>query len=100
MISGLYGSGVTIFIYLSMYGFFDFIYTVLPNRETDELIYNFDIGIYLTGFFSLLLFLTSFSKSENNGNFNSIAKQKVILEQESILQFKGHEKHNKTNINE
>ena len=100
LISGLYGSGVTIFIYLSMNGFFDFIFTVLPNKETDNLIYEYGLGIYLTAFFSFLLFLTSFDKTEDNDNVNLSDRQKIKVEQQSNNKFKGYEKQNKPNINE
>ena len=95
LISGLYGSGVTIFIYLSMYGFFDFIFTVLPNKETDDLIYEYGLGIYLTGIFSFLLSLTSFGKTEDNDNVNLSDRQKIILEQQNNNKFKRYENQNK-----
>ena len=100
LISGLYGIVVTIFIYLSVYGFFDFIFTVLPKGETDGLIYDYGLGIYLTGFFSMILFLTSFSKSNNSENVNSFDQQKITTEKQSNLKFKGYEKIKTPNINE
>lgn len=63
--SGLYGSGVSAYIYLSIKGNIDMIYT-FSSLATDELKLNFGLGLYLAGLFSFLLFLTAFKKSDNN----------------------------------
>jgi hypothetical protein len=98
--SGLYGTGVTIFIYLSMFGFFDFMHTIMSLSDIDELVFNFGLGIYLSGIFSFLLFLTGFDKSENKTNVNSYNPQQIILEHQNNVQIKKDEKLNKPNINE
>ncbi len=61
--SGLYGIGVSVFIYLTVMGRFIMIYNLAPLGATDELQYNFGIGLYLTGMLSFGLFLTGFDKS-------------------------------------
>src|SRR5688572_22741661 len=48
---GLYGSGVSIFIYLFVIGNVDLIYTFLPSRVTDELAYNFGLDFTSQDYF-------------------------------------------------
>ena len=57
--TGLYGSGVSAYIYLSIKGNIDMIYT-FSSLATDELKLNFGLGLYLAGIFSFLLFLSFF----------------------------------------
>jgi hypothetical protein len=96
--SGLYGSGVSVFIYLSVIGNFDLIYTFGPSRATDELSYNFGLGLYLTGLFSFLLFLTGFDKSDNKGPATTFDQQHAYMRQHNNFQSKGQEKVDKPNL--
>jgi hypothetical protein len=96
--SGLYGSGVTVFIYLSVIGNFDLIYTFGPPRATDELLYNFGLGLYLTGLFSFLLFLTGFDKSDNKAPSTTFDQQHPYVRQQNNFDSKGHEKIDKPNL--
>jgi len=93
LILGLYGSGVSIFIYLSVAGNLDLINSFLPVGEPNTFSYKFGPGIYLTGLLSFILFITGFDKSdrkiqetniesdpgltEQKGNINTIIKEKT-----------------------
>lgn len=100
LISGLYGIGVTIYIYLSIFGLFDFIHTNIPFEQTDQPIYNFGFGIYLTGLLSFLLFLTGFDKSDHKANVTSPDQQHTISNEQINVQIKEQEKHNKPSLKE
>lgn len=93
LILGLYGSSVSVFIYLSVAGHLDLINSFLPTSEPNTFSYKFGPGIYLTGLLSFILFITGFDKSdrkvqessfepdpsltEHNWNVNSIIKEKT-----------------------
>ncbi|MBL7846062.1 MAG: hypothetical protein JNL40_01240 [Cyclobacteriaceae bacterium] len=62
---GLYGVGVSAYIYLAVIQNVNIIYEFVPNRQTSSLAFNFGPGIYLTGLLSFLLFLTGFAKTNN-----------------------------------
>jgi hypothetical protein len=64
---GLYGIGTCIFIYLSVTENVDYFYTYLPDELVDSFTFTIGLGIYLTGLFSFLLFLTGFDKSDKQG---------------------------------
>src|SRR6185437_1817468 len=84
--SGLYGIGVSIFICLRVTRYFHMIYTFVPSTATDEISYNFGLGLYLTGLFSFLLFLTSFDKSDNKGSPTSFDQQHLFTGQHNDFQ--------------
>jgi hypothetical protein len=96
--SGLYGSGVSVFIYLSVIGNFDLIYTFGPSGATDELLYNFGLGLYLTGLFSFFLFLTGFDKSDNKAPTTIFDHQNLSMRQQDNFQTKRQEKVDKPNL--
>lgn len=97
--SGFYGSGVSIFMYLSIKGKFDLIYTFGPSSAPDELSYSFGLGLYLTGLFSFLLFLTGFDKSDNKAPAIKFDQQHhYVGQQQNNFQIKGQEKVDKPNL--
>lgn len=98
LITGLYGIGVTTYIYLSILGLFDFVEIVLQDGEINQSMYNFGIGFYLSGLFSFLLFLTGFDKSENKEETSNY--EQIIFEQKSKVHFKKSEGPNKPSISE
>ena len=85
-------------MYLSIIGKFDLIYTFGPSRATDELSYNFELGLYLTGLFSFLLFLTGFDKSDNKAPAITFDQQHPYVGQQNNFQTKGQEKVDNPNL--
>jgi hypothetical protein len=59
---GLYGIGICIYIFLSATGIVNFSDMLPDIRPTELLKISFGFGLYLTGAFSFLLFLTGFHK--------------------------------------
>ena len=89
--SGLYGSGVSVFIYLRVTRYLHMIYTFVPSTATEEISYNFGLGLYLTGLFSFLLFLTGFDKSDNKAPATTFDQQHPYTGQHNDFQSKGQE---------
>ncbi len=97
---GLYGVGVSIYIYLAVIGNVDLIYAFVPSKVTDKLAFNFGLGIYLTGLLSFLLFLTGFDKSDNKEQVTQrqFDQSYGSMGQQSNVQSKGLEKLDKPNL--
>ncbi len=81
LILGLYGSGVSIFIFLSVTGNLNLINSLLPLSETIDFSYKFGPGLYLTALLSLILFITGFDKSDRKFHETSIEQYPVPTEQ-------------------
>lgn len=91
---GLYGTGVSIYIYLSVTQNVAIIYEFVSTRETDSLAFNFGLGIYLTALLSFLLFLSGFDKSDNK-----VFQQQFDPNYDlTKIQSKGHERPDKPNL--
>lgn len=97
---GLYGVGVSGYIYLSVIQNMNIIYEFVPAKHTDSLKFNFGLGIYLTGLLSLLLLLSGFDNSDNkeNATERQFGQQYDSIEQQSNAQSKGQEKLDKPNL--
>ncbi|MBK7650635.1 MAG: hypothetical protein IPJ20_07675 [Flammeovirgaceae bacterium] len=97
---GLYGIGVSIYIYLSVIGNVNIIYTFVDSKETDSLAFNFGIGIYLTGLLSFLLMLTGFDKSTGEVQItqSNSAQQYNSIKQQGNSQSEKQEKTVKPNL--
>jgi len=98
LISGLYGTGVSVFIYVSVMRYFHLIYTLVPSTPTDEILYNFGLGLYLTGLFSFLLFLTGFDKSENKAPATTFHQQYSYIGRHNDFQSNGQENVDESNL--
>jgi hypothetical protein len=98
--TGLYGVGVTIYIYLAIIGKFDLIYSFGPTNMSDEVAFKFGLGIYLTGLLSFLLFLTGFEKKDNREQEIRQHSEQLYgsMRQQSHPQSKGQEKLAKPNV--
>ncbi len=96
--SGLYGSGVIAFVYLSVIRKFEFIYTNGPFQAIDELSYNFGLGLYITGLFSFLLYLTGFDKSDNKAPATTFDQKHPYLGQLNNFKYNEKEIDDKPNL--
>lgn len=100
LILGLYGSGVTIFIYLSVAGNLNLINSFLPVSETIEFSYKFGPGIYLTGLLSFILFITGFDKSDRKVQETTIERDSSLTEQNGNIKSNIKEKTDNPNLKE
>jgi len=95
---GLYGIGMTIYIYQAVTRRLDLIYTLAPANATNEVAFHFGLGIYLTGLLSLLLFLTGFDKSDNKAQVTTFDQHNSSMGQQSNVQSNGQENLDKPNF--
>ena len=100
LILGLYGSGVSIFIYLSVAGNLDLIKSFLPVSETIEFSYKFGSGLYLTGLLSFILFITGFDKSDRKVQETNIERDSSLTEQNGNIRSNIKEKTDNPNLKE
>jgi hypothetical protein len=100
LILGLYGCGVSIFIYLSIAGRLNLINSFLPVSETIEFSYKFGPGLYLTGLLSVILFITGFDKSDRKGQESTIERDSSLTEQNGNVESRIKEKTNNPNLKE
>lgn len=100
LILGLYGSGVSIFIYLSVAGKLNLINSFLPVSETIEFSYKFGPGLYLNGVLSFILFITGFDKSDRKVQETMIERDSSLTEQNGNIKSSIDEKINNPNLKE
>lgn len=100
LILGLYGSGVSILIYLSVAGKLNLINSFLPVSETIEFSYKIGPGLYLTGLLSFILFITGFDKSDGKDQETGIERDKDMTEQNGNLKSNIKEKTDKPGVKE
>lgn len=100
LILGLYGSGVSIFIYLSVAGRLNLINSFLPVNDAIEFSYKFGPGLYLTGLLSFILFITGFDKSDRKVQETSIERDSSLTEQNGNIKSDVKEKTNNPHLKE
>lgn len=100
LILGLYGSGMSVFIYLSVAGRLNLINSFLPVNETVEFSYKFGPGLYLTGLLSFILFITGFDKSDRKVQETSIERDSSLTEQNGNIKSDVKEKTNNPHLKE
>ena len=65
---GLYGIGISVYLYLTLQGYLDFMqefFNLMGSKLTDLVNVTFDYGFYITALSSVLLFFSGFDKTDN-----------------------------------
>ena len=96
--SGLYGIGICIYLYISLRINVNYLY-MLDTRLTDLMTFSFGLGFYLTGLFSVLLFLTGFDKADSKDQMTQHQfDQQYSLRHQNNYQSEKLEKSRKPNL--